>query len=1061
MSHLEFSIITTATLKCSTSPETLSVCKSEGRTRDGQNHERALSAVCLDHSTEVCRSGAMDTAELDLIPGQGQVHSSLLVSRLRVPRMSWIILLLVSILVSSVRVYGGHPTFNTTPGSELSRSFFRRGDISIAAILPMFDSQTNVKACPGDRQSFSSDLALQYTEPFLFMLRGTNFTLSASAWNGSSEIVRSLSLGFHVFDQCKGDDAGLTEAAAIFHQLASKKNVCNISGSQGVPRIMAAIGPSAEEDKVAMTAPISSSYGLVQIATRSTRDEFSCIVSNGDVCKDEYEYLFRASSSDVYQAYAISDLLQYFNWTHFGVVAAQDVTSIALLNAFQKRIAELGFCPAFIANIGTEKDARYVDLLLRSKRHQRAKVLIVFGGEDDVRFLANTILKHSDADGKNDVPRIWVGNDKWGAARDLIFSEKDGKKYRRTMQAVLGLGKRTLTRFLGGEWPLKPKSFIKQYTDFILSVTAGGIRQDPLLTANPFLCHAMELHNNCSGVCPGNPTDSLQPRCSDDVRFSPMTKTGEHLSELVEPFTMVATEIVLQALLSLFSQFVRDQPHLSGDELAREFYDYAYGERLRAAVKELKLLCGDGKTDCPVFPGQSQEFVPEYHIVAASMSLQKAALVGHWKATGFKHTPTGVSLFVNKSLVSFGPELFDRDNNSSLSTFRPASEALPTSICRPRCPPGYGIWPPQPVCCHVCVRCTGASASEGGYSQCRLCWQGQYPNANHSLCAVLPIVALTTRMWLAVCISCAMMVTVLLGTMFVFVHFRKKALIRGADVILTMALLTMMVTGVVSVVVYLAMPTVRDCALRQLLSTASLLSLTILVLVKTSRFARIIYMVERFTRPRRQWTMSTTAQLVFATLLLVLGLAIQFISTAISPPQTDIVYASDATYEICVYPVWLTAAVDTFLMLLICITTVLAFYTRKLPSNNNEASLLLLTSFSQCVLWALLRPMYYLSKPQNRPLPKILLILTHVGAIWLWLFVPRLYGVLHRPHRLNRTSRRSAGFLPTRLTLLCQYTHQWQCMRPFRSVSLVIRRGRWQHCPRSHTVWIESQGSMW
>ena len=817
------------------------------------------------------------------------------------------------------------------------------------------------------------------------------------------------------------------EISGLFHTLAAGKQFCNATSfpeQLGFPakaqRIMGVVGPSVEEDKVALTASISSAYQLTQIATRSTRDTLSCVLHNSDACAAEHRYLFRAGSSDTYQAYAIADLIKHFNWTHFAVVSAPDLGSTTLLAMFRKRSEEYGFCPAFVSTIETKQDALRIDGLLR--RHRRAKVLVVFGGSTEVKLLADTILEQSDKLGQ-DLPRIWVGNDKWGYTRGFMFS-KDKLRYRRTMQAVLGLGKRTPTRLSGWEWPLISQSYIKEFSDFILNVTAGDIRKDPYLTSNPFLCHIMEKANGCSGVCPQPTEFGHMRRCSNDTRIPETTSSGEHQSEMVEPFTMVATEIFLRSLDKLFHEFVRKFPNLTGESLADEFYKYTYGERLRTAVKTTKVPCSNGKGDCAVFPGKLQEFVPEYHIVAASMKLGKAAWLGFWKADGFRESPTNISMKMDKSLISFGRELFDDDEKSDFPEFVDASERIPTSSCSAPCPPGHGVVISSPKCCHLCVRCPPQQYSPGGLSECRACKIGYQPNSNQTDCHALPVVFMRTAMLVGMFLASATMTVVLVATVSMVIYFRKTPLLRSCDISLTLILLFVMIAGCLSVHTHLITPTTTVCVFVRLLDTFSLLASSTIILVKTSRLARIHFMSKTFKRARLQWTMMLPAQVVFSIVLISAGVAMELALMNTWPVKQKLAYTTEATHRICSNPTPLIAAVDFYLILMILTTVILAFFTRKLPINYNEAHLLFLASFSLCVLWGLLRPMYYLSEEQDRKLPEILLVLMHMASIWLWIFVPRLYAILFRRQRIfrRRSTISAMSFSRTRISVTSRGT---------------------------------------
>ena len=898
--------------------------------------------------------------------------------------------------------------------SEPKRSFSKDGDISIAAYFPMFtpNNQAEGYVCRNGRRSLSSKMFLAFAEPFLFMLRRKNFSLTAVARDGSATIERRLRLGFEIFDQCEEGDGGLVEAAAVFQTIVrERQGFCKRdraskppTSHSGSPRIMAVVGPSIEEEKVAVTSVVSSANQLVQIATRSTREQFSCDGQND--CSTDFEYLFRASSSDRFQAFAIADLIRHFRWTHFAVVAAKDITSMALLGMFRQRIAEYGFCPAFVTTFDTytDHDAVNIDRLLR--QNIQAKVLVVLAGEKHVRFLADTIIRRSN-DLRKDLPLIWIGNDKWGSVRDLVFTE-DGETYRRTMKAVLGVDKRTPTRFDGWEWPLTKQSYIKDYSEYIRNLTAADVRQNRLITSNPYLCHVMEKVHQCTGVCSSSDWgNATVPRCADHLTIPQKAGTGPAtISELTEPFTMVATDIILRAMEGLFQEFVTSSPLLSGDRLAGEFYTHAYGGRLRRAVKDAKLPCGNGTKMCAVFPDNLQEFLPEYHIIAVDMKLKKSLWIGFWKV---ENSPNGnvnysrTALKLDKSHVSFGHELF-HDQNISLpfDLYYSADQASPTSSCFRTCGPGYQRIASLPTCCHQCQLCQEGWHSPTGLGLCMPCKPGYTSSTDRSKCVRLPRIAARDSLWSGVIAGSVTMVTILVATLSVLVYFRKTMFVRSSDVALTTTLLLVMITGFLGLGAHILHPTTFACTAQQLTGTLSLLSTTIIILVKTSRFARILSLSAGYQRTHLKWTMSTSAQYVFAFLLLLVGLLVESVSITLSPTTSEEVFTQEATYAVCRSPPWLTITTDAYLILLILITVTLAFFTRKLPVSYNEAHLLFLTAFSQCVLWGLLRPMYYLSKPYNRQLPEVLLVTMHMTTIWLWLFVPRLYALLFRKHRLDR-----------------------------------------------------------
>ena len=892
-------------------------------------------------------------------------------------------------------------------GAELDvrRSFTQGGDITIAAILPMFSPAPGEgKVCENTEESFSHRLTFRFVEPFLFMLKRRNFKLEAVVRQGSTIDRRSLRLGYIVFDQCRGGIGGQMESVSLALRLSSENELCagNEAGDAASlksmtkhDRVLAVVGPADEYDKIAMAASFTSAYKLVQIAPGSLRDEISCGIPDRE-CFSDYPYFFRASGNDRFQAFAIRDLLLRFGWTHFAVVAGKDVSNTAMLAAFLQSIIGTDLCPAFTATLNTVEDAKGIERSLRD--HRRAKVLVVFAEKKQVQLLADIILQNPNNESKNDLPLVWIGNDRWDAAKDLVFSPM-GEEYRRTMQAVIGIEEREMTAMDGWEWPLMSDSYIKQYANFIRSITAGMIRKERSLTSNPLLCLVMEKANRCSGVCSDNRTVPTEQRCPDIITLV-QSDDGEGLEAEADQSTMQATEVLLRAMESLFAEFVQDFPDLAGGQLAARFYEYAYGDRLKDAMRGVTLSCLNATDDCDVFPGGHHEFAPEFQIVAAGEN--GTQWIGSWKAEKADGAvPVNVSLDIDESLVNFGTKLFESASMLNSPNIPRSSQLIPMSSCPQSCSAGQQKSAKSHTCCFECDSCPVGQYSPGGLEQCRMCAEGFMPDSSQSSCLQMPRMFMDTPVMLALCIAGAVAATILLTTLCVVVYHRKTAIIRCSDYPLTIALLIILMFGYSGISFHVKQPTSSVCTACRLFDTLSLLASSIIVLVKTSRLARIHFMSAAFKKASARWTMTIPAQLLFAAMLVTVGFSMEVVALFFSGSVATWTYSHNRAYRVCMSPEWLILAVDTYLLILIFVTVLLAFPTRKMAINYNEAQLLFLTSFSQCLLWGVLRTTYYMADPQNRYLPEVILVMAHLASIWVWLMLPRVYVLLFTPHSEN------------------------------------------------------------
>ena len=908
-----------------------------------------------------------------------------------------------------------------------TRTVERAGDVSIAALMPLAEYERSNRTC----SKANPYMVMFFLEPFLFVLSRHNFSLNASVDTGRGVVNRSLSLGFRASDQCLfGEEKAQTHALKFMYSLPSHSSgdlgnplpQCHVHDDTETPdyqhdymnhRMLGMIGPWLDDNLVSATATVASGKRLVQLATRSTRDIFSCNVSKITACFWENEYLFRAGSSDRYQAYAITDILNYFGWSHIAIVTSENNTNHILRSTLLKHIQLYNICVAFETRLQSHDDALHVDALLR--QHIEAKVVVLLAFEPAVKMLIRAISQRS-IRLKSSLGRVWVGTDQWGSALEELIHE--GGEHVRTMQAVIRLQQKVPSIYTGWS-PLRSEhSILHDFEDYMTGISVGDIRRNPSLTSDPLLCQVMEEFFKCTGVCSGNASQaSDKPRCKDSQRFTNfLPGPNFHLFEMAEVFTMVATEILVSSLHILFKMFVEKWPHLTGQALAKQFHDFAFGEMLWQAVKNSTLPCSDNETFCNTFVENGTEFYPSYYVLALNMELETGSVVGRWDAKAFdpvSQTFPG-ELEIDIGRVTFGGMLFARSSdygNVSIPSyaFIMGSDLIPGSSCTWPCKPGFE-WRPLsddwPKCCRECTACPADQYSQGGSnSHCRSCQPGESPNAAQSGCDVLPKVHPGDVVQTEAAVITLLLMVLNLLTLAVFVHFRKTRLVRSSDFALSVTAIAAIEVGLFSVILHLYLIEEIGCTPTRILALFSLLLTAVIILVKTSRMARIHFMANRFSRSSNRWTMTSAAQSLFIVLILTVAALIEVPLAVHQPTKIIAEHAATKTFKVCSASTLRVVLFDAYFLTIVTLTAVLAFFTRKLPINFKEAQLLFLASFTLCVLWCALRPIYYLSTPHNQELLDLLLVDAHLLTLWVWLFAPRLYALLFRPHRRNRQAR--------------------------------------------------------
>ena len=899
------------------------------------------------------------------------------------------------------------PTVPATRYDPVNRRFTADGEVMIGALLPI--TRAPGRSGPCTDAKFNLNLNMYFFEPFLFVLRKYNFSLSAWRPTGSRA---ELSLGFIAGDQCRNGDLSdnvklALDITATYPREGNSflEKRCRGSKTQMDKKpILGLVGPWLTDRKVSASAPIMAAHKVPQIAPSIARDEFSCVVSRNGNCvlEDDNQYLFRTGSSDRYAAYAVADILRHFKWTHFGVIAAEDITNKVLLGTFLKRVEAFNLCPAFTATLGTQQDAEDIDRLLR--KHSKAKVVVVFANREPVIKLIELIRSKSKTLGQ-EVPRIWIGNDKWGGAIDLANAEPE--KYLPTMQAVFGLLPAIPTHF--DDYGHQPSAMAKKFESYILSITASDLRKNPLITGNPLFCRIMEGFRDCSGVCPGSSSAarSRKPRCPENTTL-PEKFPNLHLKivDLAEPATMFAADILVKSLQLIFQKTVGQFPKLTGNDLKEKFYENAQGDKLRQVMQKVKFPCDNGGK-CSVFPGNFHEMLPEYLVYAGDVRQGRSVQVGSWRTGDFQFNPSLKSLSLDESLINFGINLFPEEK-TGLPLLVNGSVGIPTSTCNPKCSPGWGVRQAlnhQPVCCHICRPCTDREYSPGGRnSSCQNCPPGYSSAPEHKECRPLPITNMDKLVKITLLTANATLLFLVIVTIMLFVHFWESPLIRSSDRLLSTSIFTGMIGGCVGVGLKVAANTRYLCAGSRFLSEFSISLINATVLIKTCRFARIMLRSSKLDKIISRWSFTTPAQILFIALLCSPVLAVEVVSIFTDASSLQKQFEEKVTYEVCSFSDALTVISDICLMTTMAVTLCLAFFTRKLPVHYNEARLLFMASFSQSASWAVLRPQYYLSEPNTKQVIDVVLVYLNMAALWLWLFLPRIYIIVFNPKRRNQSA---------------------------------------------------------
>ena len=179
------------------------------------------------------------------------------------------------------------------------------------------------------------------------------------------------------------------------------------------------IGAGSSSVSAAISNLLSTDF-IPQISYSST----SAIFAD----KSKYRSFLRTLPSDVYQAQAIADLLQHFNWTYTAVFASDDDYGRLGLDSLRENIRKKGMCLGIDQTFNAKLPRDELDLImsmLKSKQNI-ANVVVLWCQESEARAIIQA------AHDRGMTNFTWIATETWGTHMNL-------KELGEKAQGIIGL----------------------------------------------------------------------------------------------------------------------------------------------------------------------------------------------------------------------------------------------------------------------------------------------------------------------------------------------------------------------------------------------------------------------------------------------------------------------------------------------------------------------------------------------------------------------------------------------------------------------------------------------
>ena len=895
-----------------------------------------------------------------------------------------------------------------TSQSPLARTHGVYGDVTIAGLFPSFEFPTHSPASECSVSGYRGYGAINNAQAFSFVLERHGRTLSVRTNDGD---WHNLSLGFVMAD-ARRDMEQLASTEFSLRLIRSSPEVTKVCPGDGVT---GAIDPIALVGSVSNAAtevigPLLGQYGIPLISSQANTRTLSCAEGdrgNSLDCQHEYQYLYRTTPADDNMARALVDLAVHGIGTRVvGVIYEDDNEGRRNAGDFlaenTRAPRPLGrpwrLCVAFSEKIPSDdccsnQRKRVVEQI---RKYSYAKYIVLLAKSPAVFSLMESIVEDVTLRGRP-LPHVWIGrDDQWGS-REIIYN-------RGFVNATLS----TVVHLRSRLPPLLDWFYQTVYKDFIikssyLSPEALSDQNSPL---NRFLCSKLDqcVTGNRSVLRGSELLQSDEQTCNvTHTLISEINRNESYADQLGAVHTLLATEVIVQALNDVLQDFVQERPGIKQDSLPREFLDYAFGERFNTAISKVRLRKSSGchlEEGCPIFSNTHELESSSFFILSRNLERQERTVIGLWT----ENTSSSGNSTIQLNPTSCSPLKF-RNFSSELRDDMDG----PQPECTPVCSAGeYVSFLFELPCCHICRPCTdGTFSNKTNSPLCYPCGEFYHANSNSTDCLPLPEVSPPHRVvWLCTFGIIWFTLLVVVGvTGRLFVANRRSKLIRR-HIFFSYVLLVIMALHLLSVTPYAIAATNWLCKYRSLLTAPWKIASIAAILVRSIRFFRVMRMhrrASRFMLLRHVTSYRRPAQLLFISSFSCIGLLLLLVFTfAVFPPKgTKRISDGVSFYTVCHPDVGTDAVIDIYLIALLLIACGLSFNTRKQQRHRKilyhiDGQPVLFVTLSLSLMWIFILVIRSLSDGTHESVFSIIENLLQVGSVWVWIFLSRTYKIITR-----------------------------------------------------------------
>ncbi|EDV25792.1 uncharacterized protein TRIADDRAFT_10902, partial [Trichoplax adhaerens] len=760
--------------------------------------------------------------------------------------------------------------------------------------------------------------------------------------NNATQLLPNITLGYHIRDTCSNVRHTLKDILNFVpytQDLVTGSIGYNLLNKYGCNMSSIRLDQNNTLGVAAVVGPSSSSTTL---PSTNVLGVFSIpavtygATSGIFIDRIQYDNLFRTLPSDHQQARAIADLIYGFGWTYIATVTVDDIYSRLFMDLIQRRLRLKSICVAKDLYFPqTNNTQRIQSIISQLADLSNVSAIILIAQEKE----ALSVLKEANNQGLTG--KIWIGTESWSDSAELLKLSRD---------------------IVGGLLGVVPRS---QPSDEFYRYFQNHLAQGD----HPSLTQLVEEKLGCrfaQQTCTlvRSNYDNRPQNCGKSVYF--VNSEGNKVDFIIDGVNAIAE--ALHQSLNCTSSYCLPLIHLNRK---------AYLNTLR----HIKIKNSQGNM---LSFNDNGEITRNYSIINLQFDENNPncgyfASVGDW--------------YNNKLNLHYQAVRFQNGTATN----------IPSSRCSFECQLGYRrVRPDSQSCCWQCAKCGDGEVSNGTTVYCQACGLCEQPVANRSYCVAIPITRVSWDHPVSIAILVGVFLIALLTTFVacIFLRYRDTPIVKASNRLLS-------TLHIISVYYILAVapafvydPNDVVCEVQFVIFATSITFCMAILLTKTNSVSKIFQVRLRSRTPfGKSKNRESYMQLLFIFGITSVSVIIVIVGSILDIPRLrDKICKGKEAFSRCESDTHLGITFSAvYFCLLGTICSFLAWRTRNLPNNFNEAKYICFCSICMWMICILTIPGYYGTDGVLRAVFSSLGIACFALCVLVFLFLPKVYTILFKP----------------------------------------------------------------